>query len=225
MCQRVKRNRLISHNLVSGQTLKEYTQAQLILQSERKPTAFHCLHGEFPFTIFMYSIYPDERFGEFDLTTNVAGQSIAIRFDQIGAIFVNDGGLQLAIGTKGPFGLDGKTLHPVQFSEVAARVHYKAALRDASHTYISAETPDRLTITQTQVCPYTPILLEDGAQRIFRPWDDTESVRFIKRYQQVDWEPVYDELTGMCTTTLMDDAGKLPSPSAVAGTTPRKPKA
>jgi hypothetical protein len=210
-------------NIVTPEFLEEFMHAQLLLQSARKRTVFHSLHGVFPFTLYMYCIAPDERFGQFDLSTNMAGQSIAMRLGNLGAIFVNDGGLQLVAGAKGPHGLDGRELHPLQFSEVAARVHYKATLRDATHSYISFETPDELTIEQQAVRPYTRILVDGGAQRVFRPWDDIECAHLIERYRPKDIGPAYDAATGMFWTTLIDEYGNLLSPSIIAGRPPFDP--
>ena len=127
-------------------------------------------------------------------------------------MFVNDGGLQYEADPKGPFELDGRRLHPIQFSEAIARVHYKAALRDATHSYITAETPDEIVVDQATVRPFTRALLNNGEVQIFRPWDDIECAGFIERYRAVDWGPVYDPATGLFTTTLRNRRGGLPSP-------------
>jgi hypothetical protein len=203
--------------IVAPDILKDFMHAQLILQSARKETVFHSLHGDFPFTLYLYKIVPDASCGDFDLSTHLGGQSIAIRFNNVGIIFVNDGGLQTEGGAKGPFELAGVELHPLQFSEVAARVHYKASLRDATHSYVSSETPEVITIEQTAVHPYTNIRFADGSQRIFEPWDDIECARFVTRYRNVDWGPVYDPTTGMFSTTLQDRKGGLPDPRGYAG--------
>ncbi|RVQ68769.1 hypothetical protein EKN06_00605 [Croceicoccus ponticola] len=195
--------------------LEDFFHAQLILQTARKKSVFQCLHGSFPCSVYMYRISPDETYGQFDLSTSIAGHSIAMRIGPIGVIFVNDGGLQLHVDMKGPLGLDGRDLHPVQFSEIAARVHYKAGLRDATHTYTSWETPDLLTVEQVAVRPYTDILVEGGARRIFRPWDDIECAEAISRYRIADWGPVYDPATGMFTTTLGNGSGEVLSLSTL----------
>jgi hypothetical protein len=192
--------------------VEEFNHAQLILQSARKVTKFRCLHGESPCTLYIYKIFADSRFGNFDLSTNLIGQSIAIRLGRVGLIFVNDGGLQLEVGKKGPFDLDGRELHPLQFSEVAARVHYKAALRDATHQYLDVETPDLLSVEQIAVRPFTNILVEGGAMRIFRPWDDVECAGFIARYRRLPLDAVYDEATGLFSTVLHDNHGELLGP-------------
>lgn len=199
----------LNGNIVPAWLLEEFSHAQLILQSARKSTAFRCLHGLFPLTVYTYRISEDPNFGGFDLSTHIGGQSAAIRLGPIGVIFVNDGGLQLEAGREGPLGLDGRELHPLQFSEVAARVHYKAHLRDATHQYVDCETPNELIVEQVAVRPYTNVKVEGGAMRIFKPWDDIECAGFIARYRGVSLDAVYDQETGSFWTTLVGNDGKL----------------
>ncbi|MFC4293461.1 hypothetical protein ACFO0A_00130 [Novosphingobium tardum] len=192
--------------------LDEFRQAQFILQSGRKQTTFHSLHGPHPFTLYMYRIEPDDDFGEFDLSTHLTGQSIAVRLGPVGVVFVNDGGLQYEAGRKGPLDLDGRRLHPLQFSEVVARVHYKATLRDATHSYTSSETPEEIVVDQVTVRPFSKVRLDGGAMRIFRPWDDIECAHVIERYRPFRGPPIYDPDTGLFTTTLSNNRGGIQSP-------------
>ena len=191
--------------------LSEFAQAQLIMQSARKPTTFVSLHGKYPFTLYRYRIERDDNLGDFDLSTNLVGQSIAVRIGTIGAIFVNDGGLQYKVGDKGPRGLDGRKLHPIQFSEVAAWAHYKATLRDATHSYTTIETPEQLVINQMSVRPFTNTFVSQNQIQMFRPWEDIECANFIERYTRDNRGPVYDPVTGLFTTTLRNKRGGLPS--------------
>lgn len=85
-------------------------QCHFVLQSARKRASFVCLHGDFPFTFYSYNVREYRKRRKFDLSTNIAGQSIAIRVGRLGAIFVNDGGFQMHVGSKGPFELAGAEL-------------------------------------------------------------------------------------------------------------------
>jgi hypothetical protein len=199
-------------SILSQDFLEEFRQAQFILQSARKRTTFHSLHGPHPFTLYMYRIEPDDDFGEFDLSTNLLGQSIAVRLGPLGVVFVNDGGLQYEAGRKGPLDLDGRRLHPIQFSEVVARVHYKASLRDATHSYTSFESPNEIVIDQVTVRPFSNVRLEGGAMQIFRPWDDIECAHMIERYRPFQGPPAYDPNTGLFTTSLSNNRGGIQSP-------------
>lgn len=199
-------------SIVPSQFIEDFKHLHYIIQSARKKTVFDSLHSDHPFTLYVYRIEEDHACENFDLTTNLYGQSIAVRLGRIGLIFVNDGGLQHEAGPKGPLGLEWRKLHPIQFSEAAAMVHYKATLRDASHTYMSIETPDEIIIQQLSVRPYSDRRLPDGSMRIFRDWEDLECANFIERYRQVNWGKVFDPSTGMFTTTLRNRKGGLPSP-------------
>ena len=199
-------------SILSQDFLEEFRQAQFILQSARKRTIFHSLHGPHPFTLYMYRIESDDDFGEFDLSTSLMGQSIAVRLGRVGVVFVNDGGLQYEAGRKGPLHLDGRRLHPVQFSEVAARVHYKATLRDATHSYTSCETPDEIVVDQVAVRPFSDVRLQGGAIQIFRPWDDIECAHVIESYRPFQGPPVFDPATGLFSTTLGNNRGGIQSP-------------
>lgn len=199
-------------NIVPAALLEEFHHLQLLLQSARKTTAFRCLHGAFPCTIFAYRILADPGFGDFDLSTHFGGQSIAIRFGTIGAIFVNDGGLQLHAGEKGPWGVDGLELHPLQFSEIAARAHYKSSLRDATHRYTSWETPTSLTIEQMSVMPMNQTRLPDGDMQIFRQWQNSECAELIARHCGCHVEDIYDETNDGLATVVVDENDELISP-------------
>lgn len=198
-------------SILSEDFLQEFLQAQFILQSARKRTVFHSLHGAYPFTLYLYRIEPDDAFGEFDLSTNLVGQSIAIRLGRVGAVFVNDGGLQFEAGQRGPLNLDSRKLHPVQFSEVVARVYYKATLRDATHSYTSSETPHEIVVDQIAVRPFSNLPMRDGSWQIFRDWDDIECAHMIQRYRPFKGPPVYDPTSGMFSTTLNNNRGGIQS--------------
>jgi hypothetical protein len=199
-------------SILPQEFLQEFKHAQFVLQSARKQTVFHSLHGPHPFTLYMYRIERDIDFGEFDLTTNFLGQSIAMRLGPVGVVFVNDGGLQNHADQKGPLHLDGRRLHPVQFSEVVARVHYKATLRDATHSYTTSETPDEIIVDQVTVHPFSNVRLDGGAMQIFRPWEDIDCAHVIERYRSFQGPPAYDPKTGLFTTTLSNNRGGIQSP-------------
>jgi hypothetical protein len=118
--------------IVPASFVDELHHCHFVLQSARKPTTFRCLHGDLPFSLYFYEIAYKRGTQEFDLSTNVVGQSVAMSVGRRGVIFVSDGGLQMHAGPRGPYALSGSTVMEAQFSEIAARVHYKAALSDAS---------------------------------------------------------------------------------------------
>lgn len=189
-------------SIVDPGFIDELRQCHFVLQSARKPTSFNCLHGEFPFSFYSYRIPDYVKDREFDLSTNVAGQSIAIRVGELGAIFVNDGGFQMHVGSKGPFGLAGAELSEFQFREVAARVHYKAALRDATHFYLTAENEQQIQVEQLYVRSFSGYLPASDELRIFRDWDETGLSYAMSAYMRVDRSTIFNEETQSCRSTL-----------------------
>jgi len=179
-----------------------------VLQSSRKPTSFRCLHGELPFSLYFYGISDTEENGAFDLSTNVVGQSVAIRVGHLGVVFVSDGGLQMHVGPKGPYALSGSTITKIQFREICARVHYKAALRDATHLYLTFENEELIQIEQAHVKSYSGFILGSEALRIFRDWDEEEFSFALAAYTRCERSDVFDPETRMCRTTLADHDGK-----------------
>lgn len=187
-------------NIVPADFIDEFAHCQLLLQSSRKPTRFRALHGTFPFTLYWYRIDGPE--DGFDLSTDIVGQSIAVRVGKLGFAFVNDGGLQMIHGPKGPYGLEGATVLPHQFGELAARIHTKASLRDATHFYLTSETPTHLSIEQEDVRPFTNTILANGEVQIFRPWDSWQFAVRAARFTRLEESIFIDASTGIEMTTL-----------------------
>lgn len=189
--------------------LDELSHCHFVLLSARKNASFDCMHGEFPFSFYHYKIESNDQNDSFDFSTNLHGQSVAMRLGQLGVIFVNDGGLQMHVGAKGPFGINGASISSLQFSEVSSRVHYKAALRDATHFYITAETPEELQVKQVNVKSFSGYLPNSQELRIFRDWDEYELSFAMANYMRLDQAVLFDSDTGFCITTLVDESGKL----------------
>jgi hypothetical protein len=195
--------------IVEPGIIDELRHCHFVMQSARKTTSFRCLHSEFPFSLYSYRVLNYEKDREFDLSTNIAGQSISIRIGQLGVIFINDGGFQMEVGPKGPFDLSGSDLSETQFREISARVHYKAALRDATHFYLTFENEESIQTEQLHVRSFSGYLPGRSELRIFRDWDETEFSRAMSAYMRVDRSIIFDEETQACRTTLVDQDGNL----------------
>jgi hypothetical protein len=181
----------------------------LLVQSWRKEITFNCLHTIHPFSLYVYQVDEDPEYGDFDISTNVLGKSICVRFGGLGFAFVADGGLQHHCSDLGPFDLAFKKLHPIQFSEVAARIHYKAALRDATHSYIQHEDLESFTFTQTSVSPYSNTILSDGAMQVFKPWSNRELTEALLTYRVPGAERLIDDSGSAVFTRLVDENGNI----------------
>lgn len=179
----------------------------LLVQSWRKVIHFRSLHAAHPFTLYVYEIEQDDDFSNFNMSTNLFGKSLCIRFGDLGLAFVSDGGLQHEMATLGPYNLGFQKLHPVQFDELAARVHYKSALRDATHLYIHSESPESFNFNQVRVTPYTDIKLKDGSDRVFREWSLSELALVLENYQVPGWNHLIDEAGQATHTFLVSENG------------------
>lgn len=180
----------------------------LLVQSWRKLIMFRSIHTQHPFTLYVYSLSEDEEYGAFNLTTNIFGKSICVRFGGLGFAFVGDGGLQHEMANLGPYGLAHQRLHPIQFDELAARVHYKSALRDATHSYLHAEAADTFRFQQLSVVPYTNVKLPDGSDRVFKPWSLEELSEVFRRYDVPGFEYLIDQTGKASFTRLVDENGR-----------------
>ena len=76
--------------------IDELRHCHFVMQSARKTTSFRCLHNEFPFSLYSYRVSNYRKNHEFDLSTNIAGQSVSIRIGQLGLISVNISGQLLS---------------------------------------------------------------------------------------------------------------------------------
>jgi len=174
------------------------------------PSADLCnkAHTVHPFTLYVYEIEKDDDFEDFNLSTNLLGKSLCMRFGDLGFAFVADGGLQHEMAELGPYNLGFQKLHPVQFDELAARVHYKSALRDATHFYIHSENPESFYFNQIKVTPYTNIKLKDGSDRVFREWSLNELALMLKNYDVPGGRYLVDEAGKASYTFLVDENSK-----------------
>lgn len=109
----------------------------------------------------------------------------------------------MEVGPKGPFELDGEEISALQFKEISARVHYKSALRDATHLYITSENDDTLDITQVRVESYSGYINDTNEVQIFRPWDETELSYFMAKYMGINRKYIFDEGSSSCKTFLV----------------------
>lgn len=190
------------------EAMDEMYLLHLLLQSWRKLILFRAIHTQHPFTLYVYSLAEDEEFGSFNLSTNIFGRSICMRFGRLGFAFVGDGGLQHEMAVRGPYNLARQQLHPIQFDELAARVHYKASLRDATHSYFHAEDAETFRFQQMAVVPHTKIKLPDGSDRVFKPWSLKQLAVVFERYEVPGFEYLIDEAGEAALTRLVDENGQ-----------------
>lgn len=112
-----------------------------MLQSVRVPMRFHCGELEFPASVFVFDLaQPKTMAARFDFRDDIVNKVLALRIGTKGILAVFDGGVhELVLGDHLRKHM-GRTLHPIQFEELAAKVFYKATLLDCSTKYLFAET-------------------------------------------------------------------------------------
>lgn len=194
--------------IIPPDAMDEMFLLHLLLQSWRKVILFSAIHTQHPFTLYVYALDEDKDYGSFNLSTNIFGKSICLRFGDLGFAFVGDGGLQHEMADLGPYGLARQQLHPIQFDELAARVHYKSALRDATHSYFHAEDADTFSFQQMAVVPYTKTKLPDGSDQVFRPWSLKQLAEVLESYKVPGFEHLIDEAGEAVFTRLVDETGQ-----------------
>lgn len=188
--------------------MDEMFMLHLLLQSWRKLVLFRAIHTQHPFTLYVYSLSEDKEYGSFNLSTNIFGKSICMRFGDLGFACVGDGGLQHEMADLGPYNLARQQLHPIQFDELAARIHYKSTLRDATHRYINAEDAGTFRFQQMAVIPYTKIKLPDGSDQVFRPWSLKQLAGVFEKYEVPGFEYLIDDAGEAAFTRLINENGQ-----------------
>lgn len=204
--------------------IAELILLHLLVQSWRKTIRFQSLHTVHPFTLYVYEIEKDHDFADFNLSTNLLGKSLCMRFGDLGFAFVADGGLQHEMGEFGPYDLGFQKLHPVQFDELAARVHYKSVLRDATHFYVHSENPESFCFNQVKVTPYTNIKLNDGSDRVFREWSLSELAVMLENYDVPGGKYLINEAGEASYTFLVGENGAKKNLSAGSFSQRAEPK-
>jgi hypothetical protein len=164
--------------IVDAKFLDNFHLCHVILQTARKPTTFSCLHSNHPFSLYWYTV-SGAADDDFDFITDVVGNAVAIRIGKLGVVFVADGGLQMEVGDKGPYGLSGSEVSLRVFRELVIRIFYKSQLRDATHFYINNESADSIHIEQVRVSPYTGLIPGTAITQIFRAWDNEDIAAFL----------------------------------------------
>ncbi len=202
------RSSLESEKIHSKDFLDEFSMCHFFLQSIRKPFQFHCLDSDFPASVFRFRTKTDQTDDDnFDLITNIMGQSIGIRIGQLGLIVVCDGGLQELFKHDSPQKYGEHNLHPIQFREICAQIHYKAALRDATYFYVISESPEVVSVNQIKIVPFSNELTEDGEMVVFKDWSQRVYSHILGHFIGIDPSELYEETTDRVNTFLKDDEG------------------
>src|SRR5262249_31804760 len=121
--------------------LASFRNMLLMLQSVRVPMRFHGADSGFPASVFVFKLaQPKTMAARFDMRDELVNKAIALRLGTTGVLAVFDGGVQEQV-LGHLFRRDGqRTIHPLQFEELAAKLFYKATLLETCATYLFAES-------------------------------------------------------------------------------------
>ncbi|HXJ93210.1 MAG TPA: hypothetical protein VMT20_10065 [Terriglobia bacterium] len=176
--------------------------AFLFLNSIRIKTHFH---QPYPWSLFLFKTQRhSKRDLNFDFKDNPVVLTVAIRMNDIGVVGVlQDNGAVRGYGEKALGVQDAKKLrlHPVQFSEVAARIFYAASLLNRVPKYISVSGQDRsLDVISLP-------LQGLSAKPVFDPWKIEDYTRVLSWSCQLPYDKLYYPGKGVWTF-LRDEGGK-----------------
>jgi hypothetical protein len=154
--------------------LDSFRNMLLMLHSVR--VRFHCGDLDFPASVFVFNLaQPATVAARFDLRDDLENKAIALRLGTKGILAVFDGGVQeLVVGDL--FRKDGRrTLHPVQFEELAAKLFYKASLLDSSTKYLFAESGRHYDVA---------VMCGEGysSRPLFKDWNMDEYAKYLSLF-------------------------------------------
>lgn len=160
------------------------------MQSVRSPIGF-ATNAWSIFRVKTFS-YGDDR--DFDFRDNPLLQTLSIRMGNVGIVAaLQDNGIIKAYWDILHGGLDGITLHPLQFAELAAVVNYYAFLINRTPKYVSVTPSDSQGKTLVIPLPMQGI----STKPIFDEWKDWEFARcfaaYLRNFPGLTEDSIYPE--------------------------------
>jgi hypothetical protein len=159
----------------------------------------------FPASIFVFDIQvPDDKRAQFDFTDHPLFLTIACRLGSVGIIAaLQDGGAQSIIFRKYMDKFKNMHLHPLQFSELIAKVFYKASLFNRTPKYITVQAEDKLLVNQLP-------LQGLSTKPIFDDWNMHAYARLLSIRTGYPLDQIF-EPPDKVWTWLQDSQGNVPS--------------
>jgi hypothetical protein len=195
--------------IIAPDVLENYATLHAFLQSTRKPFEFVGFH---PWSIFVVKAITYGGALDFDFRDNLVGMTIAVRMNGVGILAcLEDSGTQQAMFEDYFADLEGVTLHPEQFMELAAKMAYKNHLLNRVPTY--AFFPQEGSATKTYVV--SPGLQGFSSDPVYDEWDPRRYAEVLADYRsksrglEVRIEDVYQEGKGVLTYLSCED-GSIP---------------
>ena len=159
------------------------------LQSLTIPMRFTYFGAErIPGSIFLFDLKTSENPREcFNFRDDVTTLSVFMRLGSRGIVAVADGGaIDMGIGDM--VRRDGeRTLHPLQFSEIGARIFYKATLFNRTPKYIMHKHNDDFEVMQMRLLgfPLYPFLI-NGSIRLTRKYcPPSQAIQYRRLHREI----------------------------------------
>lgn len=112
-----------------SEMMSNFRMVHFFMQSCRKSMLFHGLNRRFPNSLLRVSCKLVDGYEPFDYLDNPVAHSIGIRMGSKALVGAFDGGFHdLMFPNFAAEQFDGRTLHPMQFKEVFAKITYKSML-------------------------------------------------------------------------------------------------
>lgn len=164
------------------QQLERLSHLHIILQAIRGKTEFSAGN---PWSVFVFKIYQDPDYsGNFDFKDNLRAFTFSIRMDDIGVIVcLQDNGAHKQ-HFRGYAKLRKKSLHPIQFNEIFAKVTYKELTRDRVPKYVFMGDANKC---HAVVLPMSGMSLKP----IYNEWDNSIYARYLAFYLNIPYEHVF----------------------------------
>lgn len=175
--------------IATEDTLRSFSNLHTFLQGVR---GRHQFKGEAPYTVLVCNLHNTKNI--FDFRDDLIQFTLALRMGEVGVIVsFEDGGLIRNSYARYVQAVEGRKLHPIQFTELYAKVCYQVSLRQRPLTFLTNFHVDGTAIASTtMISASTPL----------NKWDQeefAEILRFHLRHwmndkTQVEYHPP-DQLT------------------------------
>lgn len=191
--------------IITCEQLADYRFLHCLLQSIRKPYKFE---GPRPWSMFIYQTHSYGDIRDFDYHDAVVPCTFSIRLGNAGIIAaLSDHGAIRAIGSQIMHSYCGHKLHPMQFQEIAAEVHYNAARLNRTPTYFFI-TDEECENAVTRVLPLP--LRTYSTKSLFNDWDQSMYAKVLWSYWK-EWGYDLDDIIssdGRIWSLLRDQCGE-----------------
>jgi len=156
-------------SIVSEDYLTQFQSFHLFLQGIRGKHAFK---GKVPYSVLVCNLHNTGE--EYDFRDNLYLSTFSLRIKETGIIVVFEGGNTID-ESYGRYvsELKGEKIHPIQFSELYAKVNYELKRRHGNLAYLTTQTESSTEPVITQI-------LDDGY--FMEPWSSSECSAFIQEY-------------------------------------------